>query len=61
MQETCSRDITELAKALCNVQRQLQPAMKERPMKTTALSGLAKTTTIRKYQEDSGKIPLILN
>ena len=29
MQETCSNDITELAKALCNVQRQLQPAMKD--------------------------------
>ena len=29
MQETCSSDITELAKALLNVQRQLQPAMKD--------------------------------
>ena len=29
MQETCSNDITELAKALLNVQRQLHPAMKD--------------------------------
>ena len=29
MQDTCSSDITELAKALLNVQRQLQPAMKD--------------------------------